>query len=157
RVFWRRPPREWSPHDLRAMGERRRIDSTQGEPPMDTTGEGGSSSGAAAETVRRTTALSYSDREVFRIRDFGEFTEAELRRARQAIADIRWDVGLRRTRRWRPAPAGDVDLRRVASRYARFGELLSLPARRRVMRHRPLVLICDVSGSMERYTRLLLH
>jgi uncharacterized protein len=157
RVFWRTRSGSWSPHDLRAMGERRRIDATPGEPPMDAAGEGGSPSLAAGDTVQRTAALSYSDREVFSTRDFGEFTDAELQQARLAIADIQWDIGFRRTRRWKPAAAGDVDLRRVASQYARSGELLSLPARRRVMRRRPLVLICDVSGSMERYTRLLLQ
>ena len=37
------------------------------------------------------------------------------------------------------------------------GELIELPRLRRKEKTRPLVLVCDVSGSMERYTRMLLH
>jgi uncharacterized protein len=158
RLFWRARSDAWSPHDLRAMGERRRIDPTPRDPQLDAADAGGTgSSRAATETVRRTAALGYSDRETFRARDFGRFDEADLRRARLAMAEMRWDIGTRRTRRWMSAAAGELDMRRVVSNYARSGELLSLPARRRLVRPRPLVLICDVSGSMERYSRLLLY
>jgi hypothetical protein len=37
------------------------------------------------------------------------------------------------------------------------GEVIRLPTRRRTTRLRPLVLVCDISGSMERYSRMLLH
>src|SRR5262249_38697477 len=95
RVFWRRPSGEWSPHDLRAMGERRRIGAVAGAPTtVDTAGESGGPSRAAAETVGRTAAVSYSDREVLRTRDFAELTEAELQQARLALTDLRWDVDL---------------------------------------------------------------
>jgi len=158
RLFWRAHPGEWSPHDLRAMGERRRIDPAARDPQPDAAGNGSSvSPEAAAETVRRTVALTYSDRETFRAKDFGYFDEADLRRARLAIASMEWEIGTRRSRRWTSAPAGDPDMRRVVSRFAQSGELMTLPSRRRVDRPRPLVLICDVSGSMERYSRLLLY
>jgi uncharacterized protein with von Willebrand factor type A (vWA) domain len=160
RVFWRTRSGEWSPHDVRAMGERRRIDPTSGDPPLDAIGSGGAASPRTAETVRRTAALSYSDRETyrtFRTKDFGQFDEADLRRARLTIAQMQWDIGRRRSRRWSSAPAGELDMRRVVSRYARAGELLTLPSRQRPDRPRPIVLIGDVSGSMDRYTRLLLY
>ena len=48
-------------------------------------------------------------------------------------------------------------MRRVVARFARSGELLLLETRQRVEKPRPLVLLCDVSGSMERYSRLLLY
>jgi uncharacterized protein with von Willebrand factor type A (vWA) domain len=158
RVFWRTRSGEWSPHDVRAMGERRRIDPAIGDPLLDATAsDGADSSRAAAETVRRTAALSYSDRETFRTKDFGQFDEADLRRARLTIAQMQWDIGRRRSRRWTSAPAGELDMRRVVSRYARSGELLTLPSRQRPDRPRPIILIGDVSGSMDRYTRLLLY
>jgi uncharacterized protein with von Willebrand factor type A (vWA) domain len=51
-----------------------------------------------------------------------------------------------------------LDLRRVTRRNLRYGgEVLVLPRRRRKQRPRPLALLCDVSGSMDRYTRLLLR
>lgn len=158
RVFWRARSGEWSPHDLRAMGERRRIDPAARDPQPDPAGNGSSvSPEAAAETVRRTVALTYSDREAFRAKDFGHFDEADLRRARLAIASMEWEIGTRRSRRWTSAPSGDPDMRRAVSRYAQSSELMTLPSRRRVDKPRPLVLMCDVSGSMERYSRLLLY
>ena len=158
RVFWRARSGEWSPHDLRAMGERRRIDPTSRDPQPDTGGNDSSvSPEAATETVRRSVALTYSDRETLRTKDFGHFDEVDLRRARLAIARMEWEIGTRRSRRWMSSRAGDPDMRRIVSRYAQSGELMTLPSRRRIDKPRPLVLICDVSGSMERYSRLLLH
>ncbi len=63
----------------------------------------------------------------------------------------------RKTRRLRPARGGRIDLRRSARHAIRSsGELMSLFHRKPRVRRRPLVLICDVSGSMERYSRLLM-
>jgi uncharacterized protein with von Willebrand factor type A (vWA) domain len=51
-----------------------------------------------------------------------------------------------------------VDLRRaIADSLGTGGDVVKLPRRRRRVRPRPLVLLCDVSGSMERYSRMLLH
>ena len=50
------------------------------------------------------------------------------------------------------------DFRRVIRANLKHGaEIVTLPTRRRKTRRRPIVLLCDVSGSMERYTRMLLH
>src|SRR5207247_6817079 len=62
-----------------------------------------------------------------------------------------------RTRRLPPSRTGRIDLRRSARRAIRSsGELMTLFRRKPRVRRRPLVLICDVSGSMERYSRLLM-
>src|SRR5207244_5152699 len=64
----------------------------------------------------------------------------------------------RRTQRWRPGRGRVLHLRTLVRRNIRYGgELLTLPTRSRTSRRRPLVLLCDVSGSMERYARMLLH
>ena len=66
--------------------------------------------------------------------------------------------GLRRTRRWIPGRGPRIDLRRALARSLRTGgEIVQLPRRRRRLKPRPIVLLCDVSGSMERYSRTLLH
>jgi uncharacterized protein with von Willebrand factor type A (vWA) domain len=66
-------------------------------------------------------------------------------------------VAERRTRRLRAARSGAIDLRRTARHAIRSsGELVRLFRRRPRMRRRPLVVVCDVSGSMERYSRLLM-
>lgn len=159
KTFWRRPHGEWSTDDVRAMGEQRRFGPPHVDlPPVDRAGSDAEAT-ALTEPVDRVAAMTYSDRQVSRTKDFAEYTEAEIEDARKSLALLTWDIGLRRTRRWTPAPRGrTVDLRRVAQASSRYGgELLELPVRTRKNRQRPLVLICDVSGSMERYTRMLLH
>jgi uncharacterized protein with von Willebrand factor type A (vWA) domain len=95
---------------------------------------------------------------VSRTKDFGEFTAAELDRARQILAQLPWQLGRRRTRRWRRTPAGAIDLRRILRRnLLRGGELVDLPRRGRRELPRPFVLLADVSGSMDRYSRMLVH
>jgi uncharacterized protein with von Willebrand factor type A (vWA) domain len=69
-----------------------------------------------------------------------------------------WTLSLRRTRRWQRAPGGAVDLRPVLRQnLMRGGDLIELPRRQRRESVRPIVLIADVSGSMERYSRVVLH
>ena len=156
-LFWRRPATEWSPHDLRAMGERRRI----GPPERETPGSGTPGNAGVAsdtDTVDRVAPMSYGEREVLRRKDFAQFTEQELMQARALVEGLRWSPDLRRTRRWAVARDGQPDLRRLVTRSLRHGgEPLVIPARERRWRARPLVLLCDVSGSMERYARVLLH
>jgi hypothetical protein len=95
---------------------------------------------------------------VSRTKDFAEFSGAELERARILLQALPWKLGYRRTRRWERAAGGAIDLRPVLRRnLMRGGDLLDLPRRRRREMPRPIVLMGDVSGSMERYTRVLLH
>jgi uncharacterized protein with von Willebrand factor type A (vWA) domain len=57
-----------------------------------------------------------------------------------------------------PGGGSRIDLRRALARSLRTGgDVIELPRRRRRLRPRPIVLLCDVSGSMERYSRMLLH
>ena len=91
-------------------------------------------------------------------KDFADFTPAEMTRARIALERLDWIPGERRTRRWIRGRGPRIDLRRALMRSLRTGgEVITLPTRRRRSRPRPLVLLCDVSGSMDRYSRMLLH
>jgi uncharacterized protein with von Willebrand factor type A (vWA) domain len=101
---------------------------------------------------------AWSPTSISRTKDFGEFTHAELERARDLLQRLPWRLSLRRTRRWQRAQAGPVDLRPVLRRnLTRGGDVLELPRRERRRVPRPIILIGDVSGSMERYSRVLLH
>ena len=159
RVFWRPPPGEWSSTDLRAMGERRRTGPPQIEVPASQPESGDEAAlPIRSETTQRIVPTSYSPQEVSRVKDFAQFSEEELEQAKAMIAALTWDVGRRRTRRWRHGGGPALDLKRVVRRNLRYGaELIALPRRERVSTRRPLVVICDVSGSMERYARMLLH
>jgi len=100
---------------------------------------------------------AYSTVEVSRTKDFADFTAAELEAARRLLLRLRWQPGIRRTRRWSRALRGDIDMPRVLRRNVmRGGELIELPRRVRREAPRPIVLLADVSGSMDRYSRMLL-
>jgi uncharacterized protein with von Willebrand factor type A (vWA) domain len=99
----------------------------------------------------------YSAEELLRHKDFEEMTWEETEQVRRLLEQAPWRVAERRTRRLRPSHTGSIDLRRSARHAIRSsGELMALFRRKPRIRRRPLVLICDVSGSMERYSRLLM-
>lgn len=116
----------------------------------------------ATRTVQReqevpATSSGYSAEELLRRKDFEQMTYEESEQVRRLLQQAPWRIAERRTRRLRPASRGPVDLRRTARHSIRSsGELVRLLHRRPRLRRRTLVLLCDVSGSMERYTRPLL-
>ncbi len=103
--------------------------------------------------------MTYSPLETLRRKDFAQFTDEEIRAARQMIAAMDWQLGERKTRRKRHAPRGQqIDFTRLLRRNLRYGaELFRLPAREPKWKPRPLVVLADISGSMEQYTRMVLH
>jgi uncharacterized protein with von Willebrand factor type A (vWA) domain len=115
-------------------------------------GEGAGEPTLAAQIAR------YSPLEILRHKDFGEMSWEEIQAAKRAIAQLDWKLGERRTRRYHPGHKGRLDLRRVMrDNLSKGGELVTLAHRMRAHHPRPLVILCDVSGSMERYSRMLLH
>jgi uncharacterized protein with von Willebrand factor type A (vWA) domain len=105
-----------------------------------------------------TAQRTWSDAAALADRDFAEFTADEILTARAALDRLVWSPGKRRTRRWVAGRGTRVDLRRALARSLRTGgDVVTIPRRRRRWRPRRLILICDVSGSMERYSRMLLH
>ena len=91
-------------------------------------------------------------------KDLGALTVDEIVEAREALSRLVWDPGLRRTRRWVRGRGARVDFRRAIGDSLRTGgEVVTLASLKRRVRPRRLVLLCDVSGSMERYSRMLLH
>jgi hypothetical protein len=102
---------------------------------------------------------TWSDRELLRSKDFEQMSAAELAAAKRAIARMRLPLEEIATRRFEPAGAGgSVDMRRVLRETAAKGSDHMLPRfRRRRLRRPPLVLLCDISGSMDGYARIFLH
>ena len=160
-VFWRKPNTARSGMDLRSMGEQRRfrkpqISAGHDEPMDDSLALEGDPDDDSVSNIDLT--RTYSAREVLRQKDFSEFTGQEIAEARRMMATLRWDLGLRRTRRMIPGNGAQLDLRRTLRRSLQYGgEMFDLAERGPRSRPRSLALICDVSGSMERYTRMLLH
>lgn len=161
-VFWRRPAHGRSMRDLRSMGEERRFRTPRVAPHREDTSDGPPTDMESEDAGDRQPVVdlqrSFSAREVLRQRDFSEFTPSEVSAARSLIAELAWDLGSRRTRRRTWGDGSQIDLRRsMRKSLSHGGEMLDLAHRRRKTKPRSLVLICDVSGSMERYTRMLLH
>jgi uncharacterized protein with von Willebrand factor type A (vWA) domain len=102
---------------------------------------------------------AYSAIERLMKKDFENFTWDEVQEAKKLMAEMRWNLGMRRTRRKAPARSGSYpDMRRIVRRNLKHGaELIELTWREAKYKPRPLVIICDISGSMSLYSRLLLH
>ncbi|MDE2977988.1 MAG: VWA domain-containing protein [Acidobacteriota bacterium] len=111
------------------------------------------------ERTKRAAIQLYSAREALRQKDFAQLEGEELDEIKRLMATMRWRLETRRTRRLRPDRHGHrLDLRRTLRRsLTQGGEMVDLVHRGRKHRRRPLVLLCDISGSMEPYSRLLLH
>ncbi len=105
-------------------------------------------------------SVRWSPSEILRQRDFAAYTAAEFEEARRLMADLRLAGALRRSRRLRPTMRnrGRPDVRRTVRRALRAG---GEPVERAYLgpatRPRRIVLLCDVSGSMEPYARALLR
>ena len=101
---------------------------------------------------------TYSDQEQLRQKDFSALSEEELASVRRFMSELVWRLGQKRARRFHPGRSPRLDLRRVMRRNLRYGgELLELSTQRRKWKPRSLVIVADVSGSMQNYTRLLLY
>jgi len=104
-------------------------------------------------------SLSFSAREVLQHADFETMTADEIAQAKKMLANLRLPIPEIRTRRLSPDADGPrVDLRASLRSSLRHGaQIIPLKRRSPQRRHPPLVVLCDVSGSMNRYSRMFLH
>lgn len=101
-----------------------------------------------------------SARESLIRKDFSDFhDDEELREVTQVARRLARRLARRRGRRWKPSPRGTrIHMRRtMRSTLASGGEATTLAYRDRKLRRTKLVVLCDVSGSMDLYSRFLLR
>ncbi len=124
--------------------------------PDDGGGDGGGEQVDATIVERRQT---YSDVEVLRRKDFASLTEDELAAVQRLMREQPWRIEPRRTRRRVAAAAGPyLDMRRTFRRSLKTGgHVFDLAWQRRRHKPRSLVVLCDISGSMEPYARIFLQ
>ena len=121
-------------------------------------GPGAQLSPEAEELVEIEATLDFSDRESLRTKDFEAMTAEELRRAREAVSKMRFFVQPVPTRRTAPSLRGAIDMRATLRAALRGGGRdIPLRFRRRRERPPPVCVLCDISGSMGRYTEMLLR
>lgn len=104
-------------------------------------------------------AETYSAMEVLQDMDFDSMSQDEVEKAKRVIAEMRLPIMEIPTRRFAADPRGArIDMRATLRAGLRSsGAMMPLKYRRRVTRHPPLVVLCDISGSMSRYSRMFLH
>ncbi|WP_298725383.1 VWA domain-containing protein [uncultured Ferrovibrio sp.] len=103
--------------------------------------------------------LTFSADELLQKKDFAEMTAEELDLAKAALARMDWPFRPNRTRRMKPDVRGHrVDLRASLQASLRTGGAI-IPLKRKSPGERPppLVVLCDISGSMSQYSRMFLH
>lgn len=101
---------------------------------------------------------TFSAAEMLRKKDFEQMSAAELAEAKAAISRLRLPLDETRTRRTRPSPRGAlIDMRATLRASLRVGGLIALRKREFRRRQPPLVVLCDISGSMSLYARVFLH
>jgi uncharacterized protein with von Willebrand factor type A (vWA) domain len=104
-------------------------------------------------------ALTYSAQEVLQEKDFEDMSADEIEAAKRAIQRLHLPLHQLPTRRFRRDPAGArINMRGTLRAALRAGGH-TIPLVREKPRHRPppIVVLCDISGSMSRYSRMLLH
>jgi hypothetical protein len=110
------------------------------------------------EEIEIDAALTFSQREVLQDMDFDKMTNAELQQAKKAIATLQLPIMDVVTRRFRRDDHGrQVDMRASLRAALRHHGAIPLRFKTPKRRHPPLVVLCDISGSMSRYSRLALH
>jgi len=103
--------------------------------------------------------LTWSQQELLQEKDFEQMSADEIAQARQLIRRLRLSVRPVLTRRFKPsATAQRVDMRRTLRNNLKSGfGYVPLAYRCQTRRTPPLVVLCDISGSMSQYSRMLLH
>jgi uncharacterized protein with von Willebrand factor type A (vWA) domain len=103
--------------------------------------------------------FTVSDRERLQTMDFEAMSAEEIALAKQEIRKLVLPLDARPTRRFRASHRGtQADLRLTVRESLRTGgEILDISRRKRITRTPPLVVLCDISGSMSRYAQILLH
>ncbi len=103
--------------------------------------------------------MTYSASEALREKDFSEYTQEELEQARWLMRHLKWEIGKRKSRRKIATRKGRfIDARRTMRRSLQTaGVPLKISQKKIKYKPRALIVICDISGSMDRYSRLLLQ
>lgn len=153
-LFWETPPHRWSRAKLPGTPLRRQ----RRQPPATFRVGRPSSAEGDDRPPRPVVQRTWSDREVLERRDFSDLDEDELREVQRLIREAGWEAARRRVVRFRPGGRRFLDLRRTLRQGLRSGgEWVRLERRRRREKPRPVIALADVSGSMEKTARVLLH
>jgi uncharacterized protein len=121
-------------------------------------GEEQSSTEGEKKTPEKPEVVAYSPDEVLGEKDFAGLKNEEIETIRESILQLARKVSVTLSRRWKKGTGGDqIDFRRSMRRSIKHGgEMIDLRMKKPKPRPLRVVLICDVSGSMDIYSRFFL-
>jgi uncharacterized protein len=162
RIFWRDPKLAERMMQLmlpQAYGRAAKPDQQQSQRLTDALFQQPRDQDPSSQKLELEARLTFSSREVLSRMDFDTMSAAELVEAKKMLAALRLPLPLIRTRRFRPHPSGArIDLRKTLRESLREGgDIIPLVRAAPTELHPPLVVLCDISGSMNPYSRMFLH
>ena len=103
--------------------------------------------------------MTYSESELLQGMDFEQMSSDEINKAKKVIAQMNLSIPQVKSRRFKSSSLRrKIDLRQSLKGANKFcGEYIPLRYKSRKDKNPPIIAICDVSGSMSRYSRMLLH
>jgi len=111
-----------------------------------------------SEQIEFDASFTFSDSEVLQEKDFEDMTAKEITQAKKAIEKLHLPIMNISTRRFqRSETKRRVDMRTTLRAALRAPDSIPLRFKKTKLRHPPLVMLCDISGSMSQYSRMFLH
>ena len=101
----------------------------------------------------------YSPNELLKKKRFDSYTNEELEEAKKFINNQKWVLPKRKLRRLKPGKSAiKFDIRRtIRNNIFPSQDFIRLSWKQEKIKERPLVVLMDISGSMDHYTRILMH
>ena len=155
-AFWSAPVRTLDMEVADEEGDDENLDvSDQLDEPVETATEEEEDTDGEGDSDE----IGYSPDEALMRKDLAAMSDKEIEKARQVIAQIVDIIANRRSRRREPQKRGvEIDFRRTWRRNALYGrDGVALARRRRRIKKTKLMLLCDVSGSMDCYSQFLIQ
>src|SRR5262245_27015200 len=162
RIFWRDPKLAERMMQLllpQAYGRAAKPEEQQSQRLTDALFQHPQERDSSTEKLELEARLTFSSREVLSRMDFDTMSAAELVEAKKMLSQLRLPLPLIRSRRFRRHRNGRrIDLRKTLKESLREGgDLIPLVRTAPTELHPPLVVLCDISGSMNPYSRMSLH
>jgi uncharacterized protein len=162
RIFWRDPKlaeRMMSLMLPQAFGRAAKPEEQQSQRLTDALFPPKNEIDSSSERLELEARLTFSSREVLARMDFDTMSAAELVEAKKMLSELRLPLPLIRTRRKKVSRNGKtIDVRATLRESLREGgDIIPLVRAAPTKLHPPLVVLCDISGSMNPYSRMFLH
>ena len=116
------------------------------------------SKGKGETKIEFDASFTFSRDEVLQDKDFEQMSQDEIEQAKRAIQGLKLPIPNLMTRRYRSGGRDKkIDMRRTLRTALREPETMPLAFKSHKLRHPPIVILCDISGSMDQYSRMFLH